>query len=160
MPLFLSTATNRVDKKGRISVPAAFRAVLPTGGFQGIVAYQSFRHPCIHGADLGFMEQLSNSIHSDFGLYSDENEALANAILASARQLPFDPEGRVIIPKDLLDHGEITDEATFVGLGKTFQIWQPEAYAVYREAQRSLAETTAAALRPIVSRSPSAGDGQ
>lgn len=159
MPLFLSTTTNRVDKKGRISVPAAFRAVLPSGGFQGIVAYQSFRQRCITGADLGFMEQLSDTIHSDFGLYSDENEALANTILASARQLPFDGEGRVIIPGDLLDHAEITGQATFVGLGKTFQIWQPEAYVIYRDAQRALAETTASALRPIVSRSPM-GDGR
>lgn len=154
MPLFLSTTTNRVDRKGRISVPAAFRSALPAGGFEGIVVYASFKHDCIHGADLGFMEKLSDSIHGDFGLYSDENEALANAILASARQLPFDPEGRVLLPRDLIEHAGISKEATFVGLGKTFQIWEPAAYARHRDTQRSLAEQTAAGLRPVVSRPP------
>lgn len=130
-------------------MPAAFRVAIPQGGFQGIVVYSSFKHACVHGADLGFMERLAESIDSDFGLYSDENEALANAILASARQLPFDPEGRVILPKDLLDHAGIDGEATFAGLGRTFQIWEPGAYNAHRDTQRSLAEKTAAALRPM-----------
>ena len=152
MPLFLSTTTNKVDRKGRVSVPAAFRSSLPASGYQGIVAYASFRHACLHGADLGFMEQLSDSIHGDFGLYSDENEALATAILASARQLSFDPEGRITLPKDLIDHAGIKDEVTFVGLGKTFQIWEPAAYEVHRVAQRELAVVKAAELGPVVRR--------
>lgn len=152
MPLFLSTTTNKVDRKGRVSVPAAFRSSLPASGYQGIVAYASFKHACLHGADLGFMEELSNSIHGDFGLYSDENEALANAILASARQLSFDPEGRINLSSDLMDHAGITDEATFVGLGKTFQIWQPTAYEAHSIVQRELARTKAASLGPIVRR--------
>lgn len=152
MPLFLSTTTNKVDRKGRVSVPAAFRSTLPQSGYQGIVAYTSFRHACLHGADLGFMEQLSDSIHGDFGLYSDENEALANAILASARQLSFDPEGRVTLTKDLMGHAGISSEATFVGLGKTFQIWEPVAYEAHRTVQRALAETKAGDLGPIVRR--------
>ena len=152
MPLFLSTTTNKVDRKGRVSVPAAFRSSLPASGYQGIVAYASFRHACLHGADLGFMEQLSDSIHGDFGLYSDENEALATAILASARQLSFDPEGRITLPKDLIDHAGIKGEVTFVGLGKTFQIWEPAAYEVHRIAQRKLAVSKAAELGPVVRR--------
>lgn len=152
MPLFLSTTTNKVDRKGRVSVPAAFRSSLPASGYQGIVAYASFRHACLHGADLGFMEQLSDSIHGDFGLYSDENEALANAILGSARQLPFDPEGRISLSRDLMDHAGITGEATFVGLGKTFQIWEPVAYEAHRLVQRALAEEKAGELGPIVRR--------
>lgn len=152
MPLFLSTTTNRVDRKGRVSVPAAFRSSLPASGYQGIVAYASFKHACLHGADLGFMEELSNSIHGDFGLFSDENEALANAILASARQLSFDSEGRITLAKDLMDHAGIKDEVTFVGLGKTFQIWEPAAYEIHRAAQRALAIEKASELRPVVRR--------
>ena len=152
MPLFLSTTTNRVDRKGRVSVPVAFRSSLPASGYQGIIAYASFKHACLHGADLGFMEQLSDSIHGDFGLYSDVNEALANAILGSARQLSFDPEGRINLSKDLMDHAGITSEATFVGLGKTFQIWEPAAYEAHRLVQLALAKTKAGELGPIIRR--------
>lgn len=157
MPLFLSTTTNKVDRKGRVSVPAAFRAALPRGGFQGVVVYESFKHACINGSDLGFMEDLSDNIHGDFGLFSDGNEALANAILASARQLPFDPEGRVVLPKELIQHAGITGEATFVGLGKTFQIWAPDEYQTHRKRQRARAEQEALNLGPVVRRPDGGG---
>jgi MraZ protein len=153
MPLFLSTTVNRVDRKGRISVPANFRASLPAGAYQGIVLYPSFKHPCIHGADMGFFEHLSDSIHGDFGLFSDAHEALANATLAESFQLNFDPEGRVTLPVELLSHASINREASFVGLGRTFQIWNPETYQAHRLKQRELAEQEAANLKPVIRRS-------
>lgn len=158
MPLFLSTTINRVDRKGRISVPANFRASLPADGYQGVVLYPSFKRPCVHGADLGFFERLSDSIHGDFGLFSDAHEALANATLAESFQLSFDTEGRVTLPRDLLDHAGITDRASFVGLGRTFQIWDPETYQEHRLRQRELAEREASNLKPVI-RPPDGGAG-
>ncbi len=158
MTLFLSITVNKVDRKGRISVPANFRATLPRGGFQGVVLYPSFKRPCIHGADMGFFEQLSDSIHGDFGLFSDAHEALANATLAESFQLSFDSEGRVSLPKDLLSHAGITEEASFVGLGRTFQIWEPAAYQEHRIKQREIAELEAGNLKPVLR--PSDGGGR
>lgn len=149
MALFLSTTTNKIDKKGRLSVPVQFRTNIGADGFQGIVIYPSFKHACLHGTDMIYMERLSNSIHGDFGLYSDENEALATSILAASNQLPFDPEGRVSLPKDMMEHAGIIDRTTFVGLGSTFQIWQPDAYEQFRKKQLTLAKQEARNLRPI-----------
>ena len=157
MSLFLSTTTNRVDRKGRISIPANFRASLPARGYQGVVLYPSFKRPCIHGADMGFFEHLSDSIHGDFGLFSDAHEALANATLAESFQLGFDTEGRVTLPRELLSHAGITDQASFVGLGRTFQIWNPEAYQAHRLKQRQLAEQEAANLKPVIRRPDGGG---
>ncbi len=157
MPLFLSTTVMKVDQKGRVSVPAAFRSSLPQGGYQGIVIYQSFKRPCLEGADLTFMEKLSESMHGDFGLYSDDHEALATATLGSAHQLPFDPEGRVGLPKKLMMHAGISDEATFVGLGWKFQIWEPAAFEQHNATQISLAAEASKAMSPL-SRRPEGGE--
>lgn len=126
MPLFLSTFVNKVDRKGRTSVPASFRAALSGGDWMGVVLYRSPLLPAIVGADLGYMERHSNEV-DEIASLADPKQALSAAILADSRQLPFDPEGRILLPADLLAHAHITEQAAFVGRGKTFQIWEPRA---------------------------------
>ena len=146
---FLSTATNKVDAKGRVSVPALFRANIKPGGYQGVIAYKSFKHPCIEGSDLAFMETLSERIHGDFGFFSDENEALATVLLGKSTQLAFDPEGRIHLPGDFLEHANIKDKATFVGLGNKFQVWDPAAYDEHYSKQLEIAKKEAKKLGPV-----------
>ena len=156
---FLSTATNKVDTKGRVSVPATFRSNIPQEGYQGVVVYRSFKHDCIEGADISFMEQLSERIHGDFGFFSDENEALATVLLGKSSPLNFDPEGRIHIPQELLDHAGISEKATFVGLGKKFQIWEPEAYEAHYKEQLKIAKAEAKNLGPVSRKTNSRNDG-
>lgn len=159
MPLFLSTYTNKVDKKGRVSVPASFRTAAANSGFQGIVVHESFKHPCLRGADMDYMERLSDSIDSGFGPYSEEHDAMATAILAAARQLPFDPEGRVMLPPPLMEYAGLSTHATFVGLGKTFQIWEPDAFNQFSAEQRERARDQAERMGPIGDRKSQSGGG-
>lgn len=127
MGLFLSTFINKVDKKGRVSVPATFRAALSQLSFPGVIAYRSFTSPCVEGCGMDFMERLSASTQ-DIAAFSPEQEDLSALIFADARQLPWDPEGRIVLPEDVIAHANLSDTAAFVGKGHTFQIWQPEAY--------------------------------
>ncbi len=140
MALFLSRFDNKVDKKGRVSVPAPFRAALSSLPFAGIVAFPSPVGGAIEASGMDRMEQLAEGIDT-FNPFSDEFGALATAILSRAHQLPFDGEGRVILPEALIRHGAITDIATFAGRGATFQIWNPADYEAYEsEAARKAGE--------------------
>lgn len=130
MPLFLSTFVNKIDRKGRVSVPATFRAALTRSPFEGVVLYRSLLQPAIVGCDLEYMERHSGEV-DEIASLNDPRQALSAAILADSRQLPFDPEGRILIPADLLAHAGITDRAAFVGRGKTFQIWEPDAFEAH-----------------------------
>jgi MraZ protein len=130
MPLFLSTFINKVDRKGRVSVPAGFRAALTAGEWAGVVLYRSPLLPAIVGADLAYMERHSAEVDELMSL-SDPRQALSASILADSRQLAFDPEGRISLPADLMAHAGITEQAAFVGRGKTFQIWEPKALEDY-----------------------------
>ena len=148
MALFLSTYVNRIDRKRRVSVPAGFRAVLATQGFSGAIAFRSFndRYEAIEACGMDHMERLSRSIDA-LNPFSDEHDHFASAIFGEAVALPFDSEGRIILPEPLLAYAGVTDRAAFVGKGKTFQIWQPEALRAYQEEARRQALTARADLR-------------
>lgn len=134
MPLFLSTYSNKVDKKGRISVPAPFRAALVGQAFQGVVLFKATGHSCIEGFDFQTMEELSARLEH-FDLFSSQQDDLATAIFGEAVQCPFDSEGRIGVPQVLLNFAGIDEGATFVGLGRKFQIWDTLAF----EARRAVA---------------------
>jgi len=136
MPLFLSSYVNKVDKKGRISVPAPFRSALVGQSFQGVVLFKATNHPCIEGFDFSKMDELSSRL-DQFDLFSNEQDDLATAIFGEAIQCPFDSEGRINIPQSLLDYAKITDGAAFVGLGRKFQIWDADAFETRRNAARA-----------------------
>ena len=128
--LFLSTFINKIDNKGRVSVPAQFRASLVSQDFCGIIIYESFINDCIEGCDLNRIKALSDSI-DNLDPFSEERDAFATAILGSAVQLAFDSDGRVVLPQALIKKAEIKDQAVFIGKGSTFEIWQPAKFDKY-----------------------------
>lgn len=136
MPLFLSSYVNKVDKKGRISVPAPFRAALVGQNFQGVVLFKGTSLACLEGFDFATMEELSSRL-DHFDLFSNAQDDLATTIFGDAVQCSFDSEGRIGIPQALLDYAHITEVATYVGLGRKFQIWDSVAYEERRMAART-----------------------
>ena len=128
MGLFLSCYENRLDTKGRISVPASFRSSLMNENFAGVVLYRSFKHNCIEGLSMSRMEKIAGAT-DDIDMFDDGLDDLTAMIFADARPLTFDVTGRIVIPSDLLKHANITDTALFVGRGNGFQIWNPTDFA-------------------------------
>ncbi len=140
MALFLSTTTNKVDTKGRVSVPAAFRAALAGQSFHGIVALPSFKYPAIQCGGMEWMEQLGSGVDA-FDFFSDDHDTLTATLFANAQQLAIDGEGRIVLPASLIEHANINKTAAFVGRGPLFEIWQPDAFTSYQsEATRRAAE--------------------
>lgn len=125
--LFLSTYTNKVDKKGRVSVPASFRSGLAEHLHQGLVVFSAHNHTCLEGFDWVKMDEISARL-DQFDLFSAEQDDLATTIFGESVQLLIDSDGRVVIPAPLLKAAQITNKATFVGLGRKFQIWNPELF--------------------------------
>lgn len=125
--LFLDTTLNKVDAKGRVSIPADFRALLEQKETQ-LTAFRSFSQPCIECRTSEMMEKMANDIENSFDAFSDEQDNLTDLIFADAKEFPFDSTGRIVLTDKLLKHAGITDKALFVGKGKTFQIWNPETY--------------------------------
>lgn len=140
MALFVSTFVNKIDRKGRVSVPASFRAVLTEMDTQNFAAFPSFTAPAIEGWPTAKMEELALAANNSLDMFSPEQDDLNMLIFSSTQQFSFDSEGRIALPEEFLAHTGIVEQAAFVGKGRTFQIWRPETLAEH------LAETRKRAL--------------
>jgi MraZ protein len=144
MSHFLGTHQNRLDAKGRVSVPAAFRASLralsgETGnGAAALVLRPSHKHPCIEAWPAAVFDALANPLDR-LDLFSEEHDDLAAALYADAFPAECDKEGRIVLPEALVAHAGLTDAVVFMGLGRTFQIWEPGAAARRRAEARERA---------------------
>jgi MraZ protein len=144
--LFLSTYINKIDRKGRVSVPSSFRGALVKDSFAGVIIYESVRSKCIEGCSIERLEQLSSSI-DNLDPYSDERDAFATIILGGSMKLSFDNEGRVVLPAGLISFANLTDEACFVGKGQTFEIWNPKDYEAHYQKAKEMAMQSRGALK-------------
>ncbi|MCB9965939.1 MAG: division/cell wall cluster transcriptional repressor MraZ [Rhodospirillales bacterium] len=127
MGLFLSTAVNKIDRKGRVSIPSHFRAALSGQSFQGVVLFPSHHYACLEGFGWDYIEEISQRLDTmDF--FSNEQDDLATTIFGESVQLSFDNEGRILLPQGLREHAALDGDAVFVGLGRKFQVWEPAAF--------------------------------
>ena len=129
--MFLSTYENKLDKKGRVSVPASFRSYLSNLGYNGIICYPSFNNSSIEACSQDRIEKISNAIDS-LNPFEEKRDYFATSILAESINLQFDSEGRISLSTKLLKHAKIKNSILFVGQGKTFQIWEPTAFEKFR----------------------------
>ncbi|PHS78504.1 MAG: division/cell wall cluster transcriptional repressor MraZ [Rhodospirillaceae bacterium] len=137
---------NKIDKKGRVSIPKPFRTAMIAEGYCGVYIFPSFKTQALEGSGEVFIQRLTDSIEENFDLFSDDQEDLASITLESTHQLPFDPEGRVTLPLELREYTGLTNEALFVGRGSSFRIWVPEVYKIYAAQQLDRAKARGATL--------------
>ena len=136
--MFLSSYENKLDKKGRVSVPASFRSHLSSLGYNGFIAYPSFNYEALEACSEDRIEKLSNTIDS-LNPFEEKRDYFATSILSESVSLQFDSEGRVLIADKLLDHAKIKNIILFVGLGKTFQLWEPKSFEKFKIVARKKA---------------------
>ena len=156
MLLFLSTYTNNVDKKGRITVPSSFRTELDQNKSEGVIAFPHPELDCIEVWDRERMARYAEGM-DDLSPMSAEYAAVST-LMSKGRMLSFDTEGRVILPEDMTEKVKIEGEVVFAGRGQTFQIWEPSAFEAYESeaSTRVLASKDSIRLAPPRNRR---GDG-
>ena len=140
MDQFVSHYTNRMDAKGRVSVPAPFRAVLAKDGFDGIYCYPSLDADALDCGGNRLVAKIT-SLLEGLDPYSDEHDLLSTALYGASEVLRLDPEGRIVLTDKLRAHAGIDGEVVFVGLGDKFQMWRPERFhARFSEAREKVRE--------------------
>ena len=133
--MFLSTYENKLDKNGRVSVPAAFRSHISSLGYNGIICYPSFNYSCLEAWSQDRIEKITNTI-DNLSPFDEKKDFFATSILAESINLQFDSEGRVLLTAKLLKHAKIKSSMIFVGQGKTFQIWEPTLFEKFKVKAR------------------------
>ena len=144
--MFLSTYENKLDKKGRVSVPASFRSYLSNLGYNGVICYPSFNNQSIEAWPQDRIEKISNSI-DNLNPFEEKRDFFATSILSESANLQFDSEGRISLTSKLLKHAKIKNSMVFVGQGKTFQIWEPTIFEKFKVNARKKANLNRASLK-------------
>jgi len=126
MYLFVSQFVNKVDKKGRISLPSLFRNVLPKDSKNEIILYKSFKYHSIEGCSSDRINEIAKRINK-LDIFSDDQDDFTTSIFSEIIPTNIDKEGRFLIPENLKKYSNINDEVTFIGQGYYFQIWEPKA---------------------------------
>jgi MraZ protein len=131
--LFQGSALNGVDAKGRVSVPAFLRSVIERrGDARTIVLAKHETFACLSAYDPAYaalkhskIERLLEKNEQEEGaqLAYQQSNLLAFAI---SEEVPYDSTGRILLPTMMRRKGGIADLALFLGVGETFQIWNPQ----------------------------------
>jgi len=129
---FVSHYTNRLDAKGRVSIPAPFRTVLAKDGFDGLFAHPALEHPAFDCGGHALLREIDGLL-SAYSPYSAERDLFSTALLGTSEALKIDSEGRVFLPETIKSYARISSEVTFVGQGHKFRIWEPERFCAHLE---------------------------
>jgi MraZ protein len=135
---FLGRQVKRIDAKGRVSIPAPFRAVLGRDGYDGLFLVRSPTHPAVDGGGHALLSAIEATL-ARYDPFSFEHAALATTLLGQGDSPTLDGEGRMVVPEWLRAATGITEEVLFVGLGHRFQIWAPARFADFEIEARATA---------------------
>jgi MraZ protein len=154
---FVSHFTNRFDAKGRISIPASFRAVLAKDGFDGLYLHPSLDAPALDCGGNALLSEI-DALLATMPAFSEPRDVFATALLGTSEVLRPDSEGRVILSETSRAFAGLTGEAVFVGQGHKFQIWAPDRFRAHLEEAKTRVRQLRADLGARAARVAPAGE--
>jgi MraZ protein len=150
--LYLGNYVSRLDAKGRVSIPAPFRALLAKDGYEGLFVHPSLDVEAVDCGGHALLREL-NMLLDTYPPYTEERDTLSRALLGDSERLKVDPEGRVLLTESCKLRAGISTEVAFVGMGHKFQIWEPGRFRAQQDEARSRARD----LRKLTGASGAAG---
>ena len=136
--LFQGSALNAVDAKGRVSVPAFLRSVIERrGDARTIVLAKHDQFPCLSAYDPAYAalkhEKLERLLEKQETEATAELDYARRTMMAfgATEEVPYDSSGRIIVPPMMRRKGGLADLALFIGVGETFQIWNPNDFLAH-----------------------------
>lgn len=136
MDEFVSTFTNRLDGKGRVSIPAPFRQVLARDGFNGLYCCPTLDRQAFDAGGNQLRDTIRKSL-LQFEPFSEEYEFFSTSLIGQSEVLSLDGDGRTVLTESIISHTGLTDRVTFVGQGFKFQLWEPERFLAFRDEAKN-----------------------
>lgn len=135
MDRFLSSATNRIDAKGRVSVPAHFRAIVQKRGYSDLYALRSLDTPSLDVGGPDLLDSLEKRVAQEDPFLQTADD-MSLIFYADGAFLKLDQDGRITVSDFVREHTGITTDVTFAGRGHYFQIWEPSRFRSHAEEAR------------------------
>lgn len=145
--MFLSSITNNLDAKGRLSVPASFRSHCSDSGFEGVVLWPSLDGAFLEGGDVSVLAHYQEMLER-LDPYDEGREALELTIFGESERLSFDSTGRIVLPAHFREHAALSGKVTFVGRGRKFEVWDEVSHEARRTSLREKARANRHRMKP------------
>ena len=141
--MFIGEYQHATDEKGRIAVPAKFRATL---GERAIVTRGLDR--CLFLFSASDWETLAAKINS-LPITQANSRAFSRLMLAGAMETELDAQGRILLPDYLRAYANIGKQAVVAGLYSRIEIWNDAAWKEYKERTESDSDAIAEHLSEL-----------
>lgn len=134
---FLGEIESRLDAKRRVCVPSQYRKILREGHGAGVVVVPQREEGCLFAMSLSRLEKIASSKRGGAPDEMRQHHHVMRDIYRRARDLPFDSNGRIMLPQSFCDfaHLAIDEPLLFVGGGDDFKIWNKKAYASWSKTR-------------------------
>ncbi len=127
--MFKSSFKYSIDAKGRVSIPAKIRKfVNPEANDTFIMTRGTVK--CIDVTPLDLWKEVEEKLNK-LNPYDPKNSFFLRMFLSEAYEDKLDSQGRLLIPRNLIEHAEIDREAFIIGINKKIEIWNPQNYEAY-----------------------------
>ncbi|GJL91534.1 division/cell wall cluster transcriptional repressor MraZ [Hyphococcus sp.] len=143
---FFGSYVNKIDAKGRLATPAAFRRALDLATENVIYCLPSTNEPCLECGGADYIDYLLSMIE-DLDPYSEKRIALERAMATQMSPISTDTEGRINLPEELRKHAQLNGQALFAGHIRSFQIWNPELFTAPLDEAKKIASEAKRSLR-------------
>ena len=126
---FIGQFPAHLDVKNRVFLPAGFRRILQQSGSQNLVVRKDYFEDClVLYPEQRWQEEIAK-VRSRLNRFDEAQQMVYRKLVSEAQELQPDSNGRILLPKSLLDRAGIEQEVLFVGMEQTIEIWSAKRAA-------------------------------
>ncbi|MBQ9386097.1 MAG: division/cell wall cluster transcriptional repressor MraZ [Bacteroidaceae bacterium] len=130
---FIGQFPVRLDAKNRAFMPAGFRRLLQQTGDQTLVIRKDYFENCLVVYPASQWQQEIAGVRARLNRFDGNQQMVYRKLVSEAQEVQLDSNGRMLLPKTLLEKVGIKQDILFVGMEQTIEIWAPDAAAATGE---------------------------
>lgn len=143
MSSFIGDYTCKADSKCRVVVPASFRKTMTAEGQTVFVLRRNVHERCLDMYSKDEWEKMVDGLRSKLNLFNARHVVFMREFCRGTQEVEMDGNGRILLPKRLLEEVGIDKDMVFAAQDRLIQIWDAKTYenvAIGPEELGSLAE--------------------
>lgn len=140
MSTFIGNIEARLDDKGRIFIPAAYRKILAEEDSKRIVMRRDTDNACLIFYPESVWNEKVSTLRNALDEWDPEDQLLLMQFMSDAEFLETDAQGRILLQRKNLETIGAQQDVVFVGMLDRFAIWNPSTFAEKKMDQHDLAE--------------------
>lgn len=139
MITFIGDYTCKLDSKGRVALPAAFKRQMNQALEEGFVLKRDVFDKCLILYPMKEWERQNQLIRNRTNPYNKEHNRFLRMFFSGTAEVQADSSNRLLIPKRLMEFAGIAKEAVLAGQYGKIEIWSPDDYEGFTKADDDFA---------------------